>query len=107
MQPAQHEGSRNVLHLNRDRQTNVRYDTNSQPRREIDPRNGHEAILRTMIKKKAKAVLYLTDGTSIAGRISQFDHFTITIYSEDNNDMPETFFKHVIRSFTTEPDQGE
>lgn len=74
--------------------------SNESIRKPLDPRNGHEAILRTMIKKKAEMVLVLNDGTSVFGRISQFDNFTITIYPEDNGGMPETFFKHAIRSFT-------
>lgn len=70
--------------------------------KQLDPRNGHEAILRTMIKKRQVAILTLNDGTTVAGRISQFDNFTITIYPEENDGMPETFFKHAISSFTCE-----
>lgn len=99
MQPLK-TSSTNVLQLNRERRNQG---NQQQPRREMDPRNGHEAILRTMIKKKARAVLVFNDGTSIVGRISQFDHFTITIYPDDNAGLPETFFKHGIRSFTCEP----
>lgn len=103
MQPQQAYEDRKVLHLNRPPRANDQL----KDRREFDPRNGHEAILRTMIKKRARAVLVLTDGTTVMGRVSQFDHFSITVYSEDNGGMPETFFKHGIRSFTVDPDQGE
>lgn len=108
MQPNYQDADRKVLHLNQHRKGG-RVVQDTPPRREMDPRNGHEAILRTMIKKKATAILVLTDGTTIAGRVSQFDHFTITIYPEDNAGRPETFFKHGIRSFTSEavPDAGE
>lgn len=102
MQPQLANEDRKVLHLNNHRKSG---NNQQQGRREFDPHNGHEAILRTMIKKRSRAVLALTDGTTVVGRISQFDHFTITLYSEDNGGMPETFFKHGIRSFTCDPDQ--
>lgn len=64
----------------------------------LDTRNGHETILRTLIKKRQNVTLRLLDGTEIDGRISQFDKFTITIWPTDGKG-PETFFKHSLVSF--------
>lgn len=64
----------------------------------LDPRNGHETILRTLIKKRQNVTLRLLDGSEIDGRISQFDKFTITIWPTDGKG-PETFFKHSLASF--------
>lgn len=88
----------NILSLRpRDSQAYEAARSTSKP---LDPRNGHEAILRTLIKKKADIAITFRDGTQVYGRISQFDNFTITIYPDDNDGMPETFFKHDMRSFT-------
>ena len=89
----------NVLSL-RPRVTEAYEAARSTGSKPIDPRNGHEAILRTLIKKKAEIAITFRDGTQVYGRISQFDNFTITIYPDDNDGMPETFFKHDMRSFT-------
>lgn len=64
---------------------------------------GHEAILKTIIKNRRIAILAFSNGEVVRGRLSQFDDETITIYPEDNGGIPETFFKHALRSFTVEP----
>lgn len=96
-----HEPPRNVLSLNRPRRQELAGASgDSQQRRPLDPRNGHEAILKTMIKNRQDIAITFRNGEQVYGRISQFDNFTITIYPDDNDGMPETFFKHDIRSFT-------
>lgn len=70
--------------------------TNAKP---LDPKNGHEAILRVLIKKRQLVLLKLMDGSEIRGHISQFDNYTITVYPEGGNG-PTTIFKHSLSSFT-------
>lgn len=95
------ETPRNVLSLNRARRRELQDgNVDSPQRRPLDPRNGHEAILKTMIKNRQEVAITFRNGEQVFGRISQFDNFTITIYPDDNDGMPETFFKHDIRSFT-------
>lgn len=95
MQP---EPNRQVLHLA------SRRDDVENTKKPFDPINGHEAILKTLIRNRSNVIIVLDkDGSSVVGRISQFDTTTITIYPEDNAGLPETFFKHAIRSFTVEP----
>ncbi len=91
------QAERNILTLPRREPKVAELET---AKKQFDPKNGHEAILRTIIKKRADVVLTLNDGSAVYGRISQFDNFTITVYPDDNDGMPETFFKHSIRSFT-------
>lgn len=96
-----YEPSNNILSLNRPRRQELAGTSGeSQRRRPLDPRNGHEAILKTMIKNRQDIAITFRNGEQVYGRISQFDNFTITIYPDDNDGMPETFFKHDIRSFT-------
>lgn len=77
------------------------------PRKSLDKRNGHEAILKGLITNKSLVTLKMNGSAcDVVGRVTQFDNFTITVMvqSYDQGPIPidshlETFFKHSIRSF--------
>lgn len=70
-----------------------------QNTRKMDEINGHEIILKTLIKKSARCVFDLINGARVEGRITQFDRFTITV-QESEKTSPTTMFKHSIQSFS-------
>lgn len=77
------------------------------PRKSLDKRNGHEAILKGLITNKSLVLLKMSNGDSdVIGRVTQFDNFTITVMVQSFalgatpiDSHLETFFKHSIRSF--------
>lgn len=44
-----------------------------------DFKNGHEVVLRKFISTREPLTLELTNGDYVTGRVTQFDHFTITL----------------------------
>lgn len=94
----QQDLQRPTLSLNGNRRVQIQKDLSGKP---LDRNNGHEIILRSMIAKRQRITLtFVGGGECVTGRLSQFDKYTITIWPEDNDNKPETFYKHDIRSFT-------
>lgn len=54
-------------------------ETGRPARKPQDFHNGHEVILRKFISTREPLTLKLVDGDRVTGRVTQFDHFTITI----------------------------
>lgn len=70
----------------------------ARPPIDLRKKYDHETILKGYINRKDKVELIDNDGISWAGRVSQFDKWTITI-TDDAGMNPQTFFKHSLKSF--------
>lgn len=70
----------------------------------MDHENGHEIILRTLIRHRTLTRFTLLSGEQITGVVSQFDKTTITVRptGAPNNaaGKPVTIFKHAIETFS-------
>jgi RNA chaperone Hfq len=63
-----------------------------------DFKNGHQTILKTLIRENSLAVFDMLDGTQLRGQVTQFDNYTITI-TRHSDGQYRTIFKSAIKCF--------
>lgn len=70
-----------------------------------DYKNGHETILKTLIRDRSIVEVELTDGSDVRGRITQFDNYTITIMvlCIQYKSMRDRMNEHPIKPSDSEP----
>lgn len=70
----------------------------------MDYKDGHEIILRTLIRHRTLTQFTLLSGDTIIGIVSQFDKSTITVRPTgapgNATGKPVTIFKHAIETFS-------
>lgn len=66
----------------------------------MDHENGHEIILRTLIRHRTPTRFTLLSGEQVTGTVTQFDKTTITVRPTGSSGKPMTIFKHAIEAFT-------
>ena len=62
------------------------------------PSPTHETIFGAIKKSGKEIKIYMINGNSYHGDVSQFDKFTVTIRESESNGL-RTIFKHAIESF--------